>query len=338
MRLRLLPIRLDSSDSDDLDRLSAFVEVSPQASVFHTLTWNRIVAQVFATDFTYLAVLKGVEIAGVMPCHVVHRTVDCDLCYSPPRLFEVPYGGPLAIGPRSGAVAEMLVRGSVSLGRRASVDVFNAPENSLWVEESRLSGRRFETAYVNLVPDLDDIWKNSLDSKRRNMIRKAEKSGVEVRVSGLQGLPEYLEMAAQTVERAGFKSQPADYYSRVLEALASVDGARLYLARRDGRSLAGGIFLRHRASCYYWHGASATDAGNYGQGELIQWEVIKWARSAGCEFYDLVGVERERLPNIARFKLGFTKQVVPFYGIHYRRTSDRFILKAQRTAAGWSSR
>lgn len=338
MRWRLLPIRMDSSDGGLLERLAAFLDAAPQASIFHTLTWNRIVEQVFATDFTYLAAMAGTEIVGAMPCHVVHRIGDGDICYSPPRLFEVPYGGPLAIGPRSGAVAEMLLRGSVGLGRRTTVDVFNAPENSSWVEQSRLSGSRFETAYVDLGPDLDDIWKHSVDSKRRNMIRKAEKSGVVVNACGLEGLPEYLEMATQTVERAGFESQPADYYSRVLEAHSSEDGARLYIARRAGRNLAGGIFLRHRASCYYWHGASARDPGNFGQGEMIQWEVIKWAKAAGCIWYDLVGVERERLPNIALFKLGFTKRVVPFHHMYYRRRSDRLILGVQRKAAGWFRR
>lgn len=336
MRLRLLRVRLDSSDGDELKRLSAFIEVSRQASVFHTFLWNRIVKRVFATDFTYLAVVDGLAIVGAMPCHIVHQTGGADLCLSPPRTYEVSYGGPLTIGPRSGAVGEMLVQGAARLGHRTSVDVFNGPENSSWVENSGLDGLRLETAYVDLTPDLDDIWIKSLDSKRRNMVRKAQKSGVDVHVCDQSELPEYIDMIAQTAERAGFRPQPADYYSKVLEALSPADGARLYLARRDGRSLAGGIFLRHGSCCYYWHGASAADAGNHGQGELLQWEVIKWARSVGCTLYDLVGVDRERLPNVALFKLGFTKQIVPFYHVRYRRMSDRLILKVQRTAAGGS--
>jgi CelD/BcsL family acetyltransferase involved in cellulose biosynthesis len=333
--VRLLPIRLDSPDADALDRVAAFVQSSPEATVFHTPTWNRIVAEVFGTDFTYLAAMEGETIAGAMPVHVVKQPGGGDVCYSPPRLFEVAYGGPLAA--TQGSVSEALVRAAARLGHRAAVDVFCGPQNSAWAEASGLGSERLETAHVDLAPELDEIWMKSVDSKRRNMVRKAEKSGVEVLSCGAEGLPEYLAMVEETVERAGFAAQPADYYAKVIDALAPSDGARLYIARRDGRSLAGGIFLRHGAYCYYWHGATARDAGNFGQSEMIQWEVIKWAKTVGCEVYDLVGIERERLPNVARFKLGFTKQVVPFRYVHFRRLPDRVVLKLRRSVFGRSA-
>jgi CelD/BcsL family acetyltransferase involved in cellulose biosynthesis len=334
----ILRVKPATAERDLVERLAGFVGVCPRASVFHTLEWNRIVERIFATDFTYLVVTDGEEILGAMPCHLVLRDMAGDVCYSPPRLFEVPYGGPLLSEPAGHSVAETLFRGAARLGHRAAVDVFSGPENSAWVMESGFSPRRFETAYVDLVPDIEAIWMKSLDANRRNMIRKAEKSGVEVRSWGLDGLREYMAMATDIAGRAGFGTQPAEYYAAVLEALAPSDKARLYLAHRGGRALAGGLFLRHRDFCYYWHGASAADAGNLGQGEMIQWEVIRWARSVGCSWYDLVGVEPDRLPGIARFKLGFTKRTVPFYHCHYRRLFDRVFLKARRIAIGGSAR
>ena len=101
-------------------------------------------------------------------------------------------------------------------------------------------------------------------------------------------------------------------YARVLETFWQSDAARVYLAFQDGQPLAGGIFLRFGSTAYYWHGANASGAPNLGQGELIQWHVIQWAKEKGCRWYDLVGVEKERLPRIAEFKLGFSRNLVPF--------------------------
>jgi hypothetical protein len=315
--------------------LVSFLESAPGATIFHLPPWNRIVAEVFSTDFSYLVALQNGVMVGVMPCHLVARRVDGDVCYSPPRVFESPYGGPVATGRNAVEVARRLVHEAAQLGHRSNVHIFSSPENSDWVGPSGFSASQLETACVDLRPELERIWAESLDSKRRNMIRKAEKSGVEVRSCGVDELMEYVDLVGETVDRGGFACQPAVYYAQVLKAFAPSDTARLYIARREGQALAGGIFLRQGAHCYYWHGATARGVGSFGQGEIIQWEVIKWAKAAGCEWYDLVGVERERLPNIALFKLGFTKQIVPFYYVHHQRVVDRAVLKLQRTVRSW---
>ena len=64
---------------------------------------------------------------------------------------------------------------------------------------------------------------------------------------------------------------------------------------------------------HYWQGASRAVAPRLGQNELLQWEAIKWAKRIGCEYYDLCVIEQKRLPNIAKFKLGFSKNIIPFY-------------------------
>jgi lipid II:glycine glycyltransferase (peptidoglycan interpeptide bridge formation enzyme) len=157
------------------------------------------------------------------------------------------------------------------------------------------------------------------------MIRKAERAGVEVRTAGAELVGCYYGLVRQMVERTGITLHPVEYYRRVLNVFGARGQALLLLAYVDKQAVSGGIFLRFGDAAYYWHGATATGAPNRGQGELLQWQAIRWAKQAGCSWYDLVVIERDRLPQIARFKLGFSQKSVPFYEIAHIRFVDRVV-------------
>ena len=61
---------------------------------------------------------------------------------------------------------------------------------------------------------------------------------------------------------------------------------------------------------FYWLGNNNNNIPNLGQNELLQWEAIKKMKTAGCPYYDLCFIEKERLPHIYKFKKGFTKNEV----------------------------
>ena len=309
-------VSLDS-EGDDLRSVRAFLDSqeTPGVTPFHRPIWNEIVQEVFETSFVYLVALRGSKVVGAMPCHVVKLGDWSRCCYSPPRIFEVPYGGPLVSSGAPGGIQTALVRAAARLGHGSVVDVFCGPDSSDWAWESGLHVRRFETGYADLTRGIDWVWSHSVDSKRRNMIRKAQRSDVSVRLAGHAGLDDYYELCETMAGRTHINPLPKAYYEGVLRGLGS--NAQLLLATRHGTTLAGGIFLKDGCTAYYWHGASAGDAGNHGQGELLQWRAIEWASAHGCAQYDLVGIERERLPNIAKFKLGFTDKEAGFAHVSY---------------------
>jgi len=52
-------------------------------------------------------------------------------------------------------------------------------------------------------------------------------------------------------------------------------------------------------------------------------------RTKGVQYYDLCVIEPERLPHIAQFKMGFTKELIPFYCISKKSLYFRVINKLQ---------
>ena len=300
------------SDTAAMQQINRFLSDADGATVFHTPEWNRIVSEVFGTQFLFLVQERGGCLRGLMPCHLVARSRRLVECHSPARMFETPYGGPVAVNPAANDTCLKLAKAASALKGSRHLALFTSPRSPPWPLPRGWKTAELVTACVDLAPALEDIWMHSVDGKRRNMIRKAKKHGVEVRYGGSDLVSIYYDLVQQMTRRAGITLHPREYYARVLETFWQSDAARLYLAFRDGQALAGGVFLRFGSTAYYWHGANASGAPNLGQGELIQWHVIQWAKEKGCRWYDLVGVEKERLPRIAEFKLGFSRNLVPF--------------------------
>ncbi|MBD3182834.1 peptidoglycan bridge formation glycyltransferase FemA/FemB family protein [Candidatus Poribacteria bacterium] len=328
--------KVDLRVASETKNIDMFLENNPGSSIFHTSDWNKVVTEVFNTDFFYLVAKENDNIIGVMPCHLVTQCHCHHICYCPPRIYEVSYGGPVAEGDnqRQANICRKLVSAAGKTKLGIAVSLFNSPENTSWTEEvcpqsngNTWDRKAFETAYVDMSMSLEDIWTKSINSKKRNMIRKAQKNQVTVEFGGLEKLDAYYSIMQQMTEQTGVKFQIKEYYRRIMEAFAHKDMARIYLSKYMGKYLSGGIFLKYKQICYHWHGATGSGIRNMGQGELIQWHIIQWAKESGCRWYDLVGVEREKMPTLARFKMSFTKNLVPFHRVRYRRLVDALARK-----------
>lgn len=130
--------------------------------------------------------------------------------------------------------------------------------------------------------------------------------------------------------KSGLKSKPETYYRDIMDIYFKKKQAVILLAEKDNEVISGIILIGNKYIMHYWQGASKKGVPNLGQGELLQWEAIKRAKQNRCHYYDLCVVEKERLPNIAIFKLGFSKNIVPFYHLTKKPMSFRILSRIQR--------
>jgi lipid II:glycine glycyltransferase (peptidoglycan interpeptide bridge formation enzyme) len=47
---------------------------------------------------------------------------------------------------------------------------------------------------------------------------------------------------------------------------------------------------------------------------LLQWEIIKKAKAAGCKYYDFFGIDEKKWPGVTRFKHGFSGEEIKYPG------------------------
>jgi lipid II:glycine glycyltransferase (peptidoglycan interpeptide bridge formation enzyme) len=156
----------------------------------------------------------------------------------------------------------------------------------------------------------------------------AERKGVTIRRGTTTAdMACFYELSRITAVRDGFAIHSADYYAAALDAFPE-DCRALLLAEYQGQPLAGLMVFRWQDRAYYLYGASTDDHRDKMPTYLLQWEAMRWAKSSGCQSYDLYGIpntppetleaeflnRRDGLWGVYRFKRGFGGEVVRSIG------------------------
>lgn len=164
--------------------------------------------------------------------------------------------------------------------------------------------------------DLSKTEKVLLREMRKNTryaIRQAEQSGLEI-VSG--NTPELLEqfyrIHAETARRQHFVPYPRSYLQAQLETFAPTDQLKIYLARYEGKFIAGAVIMFYGHEGVYHHGASLSEFNKIPASHLIQWEAIREAQRRGLPHYNFWGIvedaPRHPWAGLSFFKQGFGGQ------------------------------
>lgn len=166
---------------------------------------------------------------------------------------------------------------------------------------------------ATLLTGMNQLW-------RRNL-KKAEKSGVSVRLGDRDDLARFHDVYVETARRDHFTPRPLSYFERMWDALSKGDHIRLYLAEIGGapRPAAAAIWVRVGGHAWYSYGASTTADRDARPSNAMQWRMMTDALEAGASVYDLRGIsdtldEEDPLFGLIRFKLGTGGQAVEFVG------------------------
>lgn len=162
--------------------------------------------------------------------------------------------------------------------------------------------------------------------KTRYNVRLSQKKGVTVRIGNLEELPMLYKMYAETSVRDGFVIRDEEYYLTVWTAFmkAAVSGqpsAVPLIAEVDGEVVAAIFLFMFGKRAYYVYGMSRNAHREKMSTYLLQWEAMKYAKSRGCEVYDLWGApevfdESDSMWGVYRFKEGLGGEVVRTLGAY----------------------
>ena len=250
----------------------------------------------------------------------------------------LPFGRQLAYVPRGPIIASAAelspaLDALTALARRSSA-VFLKVDPELSPSEAagplRSAGfRRGEdiqpvlaTLVLDLAPDQDALLA-ALDKDTRWSVRQAEKRGVSVRdASGDADLRALYALYAETGQRAGFITRTWEYYRRMWGTLVAAGHARVRLAERQGKAVAGALVWRCGEREVY-QSAATSDAGRsaYAAYALL-WRCIIEARAGGARTFDFGGIpvdlarKDDPMYGPYLFKKGFGGVPRQFVGAH----------------------
>ncbi len=287
-------IKPDVSTTNQISRLI----LSNDGSVFHEVMLNRIMERRFNTELLYLVDNRD-NIKSAAPVHIIKNKYGLKK-YNIRPLNDIPY---------SGFIGEKIVdKNDFNTGFFESVVYVGFP----YIHED--SDKEYpvwgETTMVDLSLSEDEIFSKLIHSKRRNMIRKAVKEGIEIKsFFALEGLDLYWPILKQLHDKLGYNDLTYDYYKEIFQKYAPLKQAFILLAFKDEQAISGVFILGNKNYMHYYKGASVFGVKNQGQGELLQWEAIKLSKSLGTKFYDLCNLNKDSLPDIYRFKTGISKDI-----------------------------
>ena len=174
------------------------------------------------------------------------------------------------------------------------------------------------TSVVDLSRDLEVI-RRGFRKGHRYCLTKAQRLPIKVvMVEGLEDVEAYYKLHDETYRRSGIPPHPKHYFAGIHRYMIRRGKARMFLARLEGRVIAGACVGHFGDSAWYWTGAYSAEANETGAGRLLQWEIIKWAKSEGLSHYETGEVFPEaekgsKLAGLTDFKLGFGGDICPYY-------------------------
>jgi lipid II:glycine glycyltransferase (peptidoglycan interpeptide bridge formation enzyme) len=301
----------------------AFVSQSDGDVLAQTTAWARTKGP--GDDFHIVAVRHGPQIVG--GCVLLDRRVG-------PLRLRYAARGPILAAGHEGAAAVLvraLLETRIGSGPNALVLQPAAFTDGLDQAMAAAGFTHFPlpiapaaTVQVPLGAGVDAVFEALRSSRRRN-IRRAERSGVKVRLGSIEDMPLFHELHAQTAARQGFAPMTLRYLTQQWEVLAPDDLLRLYIAELDGEALsAATVTAFGDRMVFKLAGLSESAAARDSRAsELLHWRIIVDACEGGFAYYDLGGFDRDAAVTIeqggeppeeirasaSQFKLGFGGEV-----------------------------
>jgi len=172
----------------------------------------------------------------------------------------------------------------------------------------------FGTPIIDLTLSLDEILHQCVGRKRRQSIRSAHRKGVTVEELNLDNLIIFIEQCSFLKESVGFKPFPAAYFTKLFEHYYAKRQIAAFASKFANDYLASGLIIGNKQMIHLWVAGKPRERNvNVPRQDLLVWETIKWAKQYAYRYYDLCYIDQEKQQDIARFKLGFSKKIVPFY-------------------------
>lgn len=166
---------------------------------------------------------------------------------------------------------------------------------------------------LDLEGKTEDELMMGMEKKHRNLVRRAAKDGVEIKISSSPEAAErFIDLHWQTVGRHNFTPYPKDYFRDQVKLFAEDDQALVFEAYHEGALLASAIIMYYGQVGAYHHGASSSlpEHRKIPASYLLQWEVIKEAQRRELKAYNFWGIAPGKNPKhpfygITHFKTGF---------------------------------
>mgnify|MGYP001277116123 CR=1 FL=1 len=179
---------------------------------------------------------------------------------------------------------------------------------------------------IDLDRDIDTIF-NSFNKYTKKNIRKSINKGVEINISRtkeehIEAINRIYPILTITSNRADFRIRPLSFYQSLIDLESDNLKIRIVEAFVNNNLAASYFALIYNNTVYTPYSGSNREYSEYKANELINYELIKEAKSLNCTRYDQWGIlptdtdPKDPMWGVSNFKLGFNGKREEYIGAY----------------------
>ncbi len=318
VKTRILP-------QEEYERWDAFVDTSPQGSLFNKSWWLSTVS----SDFSILACEDGSgRIIGGIALPRYYGT----LYKNPPitTVLGVLLGdfSDLKNATRYSKEIEIVEEIVASLPRFRLFD-YGFSYRFTNALPFKWAGFSFDLGCTYVIEDLSavDALFDDFKTNIKTDVRKAAKNGVSI--TDALTIDDFYAVHRMTFQRQSMEvSYGKDFVLGIERTLAARNARKMLFAVDEAKRIHAAAYIVHDARCaYYFMGGGDPALRNSGATSLVIWEAIRFAATVSREF----NFEGSSVPSIERFFRAFGGEQRPYHIIRKSSAVTRMALSLLRT-------
>lgn len=162
---------------------------------------------------------------------------------------------------------------------------------------------------VAMVLDSEEVIWTNIHSKNRNMIRKAEKKGIEIKHGqGIELFDEFIKIYNATMDKDNAEKYyyfEKDFYESIHNDLK--DNYEMFWAEYEGKIIAMSIMIFANGRLNYHLSGSDLEYRNLAPSNLLLYKAAMWGCEKGMKTFHLGGGVGSGNDNLFKFKIAFNR-------------------------------
>lgn len=255
---------------------------SPYSTIFHTPEWIKVLTDTFSNyESLYVVVYdsKGQLVGGI--------PIINDKRYGISNYLSLPfstYGGPVVLCDDSVRVVNLLLEKfcdiiQFSKGVSWIIDYYGICANC---KNMGFKQKGVSTHILNLNNSLEEIWTKSINRKKRNEVRQAQKKGIIVKpVSDFADVRICYEMMLEVSKKHHSRTPPFKLYENIFQIMVSGNMCNWNIAWYNDIPVANSIFFNFNDSIFYWMNSSFQQYNVMRPNDMLIYNMIEWGIENG---------------------------------------------------------
>jgi len=309
-------IDLGKVSKEDKKSIESILNISPYASIFHTVLWNKLlIEESKLRNITLIALSDGNPVAFCTFYESPEYKRKISSMNSTLEKYYTIYGGPISIPGYEMVIPKLLIE-CEKYAKGNSFLVKTVPNYPIEILQSAgYSYSEALTTIIDLQKGEEELFQN-LHRDKRKEIRKAIRSGVTITEGTSSEFDSFYSLYSSLYRSINKRLDQKlniiskRYCRRIWEEFSRRNQAVMVLGRMGNHITNCIIILCFKDTMYAWIIGTDWQYRPYKVDALAYWAAIKWGNEHGYKFLDLCDINR---PSAAIFKRKFGGTDTPFY-------------------------